>query len=121
MSEHHIVHVEFSAQDLEAAGKFYSDLFGWEVEQIPEMDYAMYDTGGEIGGGFNPVSESYPAGSVLAHVSTDDIEATLAKAESLGASIVVPKTEIPDTGWFGVFSDPTGNMIGLYTPLPKES
>ena len=121
MSEHHIVHVEFSAQDREAAGKFYSDLFGWKVEQIPEMDYALYDTGGEVGGGFNPVSESIPAGSVIANISTDDIDATLAKAESLGAKIIVPKTEIPDIGWFGIFSDPTGNMIGLYTPLPKES
>jgi predicted enzyme related to lactoylglutathione lyase len=28
---------------------------------------------------------------------------------------VVPKTEIPGIGWFGVFTDPTGNKVGLYT------
>ena len=121
MSEHHIVHVEFSAQDREAAGKFYSDLFGWKIQQYPEMNYATFDTGEKAGGGFNPVSETNPAGSVLVHVSTDDIDATLAKAEALGAKIVLPKTEIPDTGWFGIFSDPTGNMVALYTPLQKES
>ena len=121
MSEHHIVHVEFSAQDLGAAGKFYSDLFGWKIQQIPEMNYATYDTGEKVGGGFNPVSESNPAGSVLVHVSTDDIDATLAKAESLGAKIVFPKTDIPNIGWFDIFSDPTGNMVALYTPLPDQS
>ena len=121
MSEHHIVHVEFSAQDREAAGKFYSDLFGWKIQQYPEMNYATFDTGEKAGGGFNPVSETNPAGSVLVHVSTDDIDATLAKAEALGAKIVLTKTEIPDTGWFGIFSDPTSNMVALYTPLQKES
>lgn len=121
MSEHNIVHVEFSAQDREAAGKFYSDLFGWKVQQMPEMDYAMYDTGSDVGGGFNPVSENNPAGTTLAHVSTDDIDASLAKAESLGGKIVTPKTEIPGYGWFGLFSDQTGNIVGLFTPLPESS
>ena len=38
MSNHHVVHVEFSAQDREAAGKFYRELFGWEIVQMPEMN-----------------------------------------------------------------------------------
>ncbi len=57
----------------------------------------------------------------MVYISTDDIDASLAKAESLGGKIVLPKSEIPDTGWFGFFSDPTGNVVGLYTPLQKES
>ncbi len=121
MSEHHIVHVEFSAQDLEATGKFFSELFGWEVVQMPEMNYATFDSGDNVGGGFNPVSESNPVGTVIVYVGTDDIDASLAKAESLGAKIIMPKAEIPETGWFGLFSDPTGNVIGLYTALQKES
>lgn len=120
MSEHHVVHIEFSAQDREATGKFYSDLFGWEVAQMPEMNYATFDTGNNVGGGFNPVNENNPAGTVLVYIGTDDIDASLAKAESLGGKIVTPKTEIPGTGWFGFFSDPTGNMVGLYTPLESE-
>jgi predicted enzyme related to lactoylglutathione lyase len=103
MSEHHVVHVEFSAQDREAAG----------------MNYTTFDTG-DVGGGFNPVSENNPAGTVLVYIGTDDIDASLAKAESLGGRTVTPKTEIPGTGWFGFFSDPTGNMIGLFTALESE-
>ena len=53
---------------------------------------------------------------MLVYVGTDDIEASLAKAESLGGSTIVPKTEIPGQGWFAVFTDPTGNRMALYTP-----
>jgi predicted enzyme related to lactoylglutathione lyase len=48
-------------------------------------------------------------------VLTDDIESTLAKVEELGGQTVTPKTEIPDMGWFAVFKDPQGNLIGLFT------
>jgi predicted enzyme related to lactoylglutathione lyase len=34
MSKHPIVHVEISARDLEAAGKFYADVFDWKVKYI---------------------------------------------------------------------------------------
>lgn len=121
MSEHHVVHVEFSAKDLEAMGNFYRDLFGWEIVQIPEMNYATFETGDNTGGGFNPVSDTNPAGTVLVYIGTDDIDASLAKAESLGGKVVLQKTEIPETGWFGFFSDITGNVVGLYTPLEKET
>lgn len=119
MSEHPIVHVEFSAVDREAAGKFYSELFGWKIEQIPEMNYATFETGEGVGGGFNPVQENNPAGTVIVYVATDDIDSTLARAEMLGGKTMVPKSEIPGMGWFGLFSDPSGNQVGLYTAMPQ--
>ena len=117
MSKHPVVHIEFSAENLESAGKFYTDLFDWKVTQMPEMDYAMFESQEDFGGGLNPVQENNPAGTVMVYVGTEDIEATLAKAESLGAMTVVPKSEIPDMGWFAMFRDPTGNVIGLYKAL----
>lgn len=122
MSNHPIVHVEISANDREVAGKFYAELFGWNVQQMPEMNYAMFDYGIEgVGGGLNPVQENNPAGTVIVYVDTDDIEADLAKVEKLGGKIVTPKTEIPGMGWFGMFNDPTGNLIGLYSNLPSPT
>jgi uncharacterized protein len=122
MSKHPIVHVEISANDLQAASKFYGELFGWKIEHIPEMNYATFETGeGEVGGGLNPITDSNPAGTVAVYVNTDDIEASLKKAESLGGKTVFPKTEIPGMGWFGLFSDPTGNVLGLYTTMREQS
>ncbi len=121
MSKHTIIHVEFSTSDREASGKFYSELFGWKVQQIPEMNYATFDTGEGVGGGLNPVQEGYPAGTVAVYVQSDDIEATLEKAEALGGKTIVPKSEIPGVGWFAFFADPTGNQIGLLTTLPESA
>ncbi len=115
MSKHPIVHVEFSAHDPGAAAKFYAELFGWKVTPMPEMNYFTFDAEGGPGGGFPAVGEQFKAGDVLAYVATDDIEASLAKAESLGGKTVVPKTEIPSIGWFAMFADPTGNVVGLFT------
>jgi len=120
MSEHPIVHIEISASDREAAGKFYNQLFGWVITQMPEMNYAMFETPEGIGGGLNPVQENNPAGTVLVYIGTDDIEASLAKVEALGGSTLVPMTEIPGMGWFAIFRDPTGNQIGLYKAMPTE-
>lgn len=120
MSKHEVVHIEFSATDPKGLGKFYADLFGWKTEYDEQMDYVMFDGGDGPGGGLPKVSENMPAGTVMVYVSTDDVDASLAKAESLGAKILTPKTEIPMTGWFGMFADLTGNPVGLYQAMPSE-
>ena len=67
------------------------------------------------------VSETYAAGTVSVYVHTDDINATLAKAEALGGKIIVPRSEIPGVAWFAFFADPTGNQVGLLEPLSNQS
>ena len=116
MSEHKFLHLEISAKDRVAAGKFYSDLFGWEVNQNEQMDYASFVDADGLSAGLNPVKEGVPAGSVVPYISCSDVGATLAKAESLGAKAVMTATDIPTVGVIGIFVDPTGNMIGVMTP-----
>lgn len=121
MSNHPIVHIEFAASDQQAAGKFYADLFGWKIQHMPEFNYVTFETGpDEVGGGINPVSEAYPAGTVVFYVGTDDIDATLKKAENLGAQTLMEKTEVPGMGWLAMFRDPGGSMVGLWTSLPMQ-
>lgn len=119
MSKGSIVHVELSSSDRKRDAKFYSDLFGWKITHMDEMNYSMFDPGTEPGGGFAPIGENTAAGSTMAHIETDDIEATLAKIVSLGGKQLYPKTEIPGMGWFAIFADLSGNTVGLYTPLPS--
>jgi predicted enzyme related to lactoylglutathione lyase len=118
MSVHPIVHIEFSAADLEAAGRFYSTVFGWRVVQMPEMHYATFEDGA-AGGGFNPLTPESPAGTVLVYIATEDIDATLKQITAQGGKVLQTKTEIAGYGWFGVFADPTGNRVGLYTRRPR--
>ena len=125
MGKHSIVHVELPASDPKEAAQFYRDLFGWDTGATPTGagEYWAFRPDEQPGGGFNPVGEGglgpVEPGDVLVYISTDDIDATLAKAESLGAKTVTSKTEIPGIGWWGMFSDPTGNKIGLFTGTPQ--
>ncbi len=121
MSNHPIVHVEFSTRDRAESARFYGEIFDWKIQDMPEMNYTTFDPGTPPGGGFNPVGEMAKAGDVFVYILTDDIEATLAQVEKRGGKTVAPKSEIPGMGWFGVFSDPTGNMVGLYTSMGEPS
>src|SRR5690242_1337086 len=122
MPAHPIVHVEIPANDPRAASTFYADAFGWQIQVAPEFDYHMFQAEGGPAGGFVTVGSStdggamaYQPGEVLIYLGSEDIDADLRKVERLGGTVVVPKTEIPQTGWFGVFTDPTGNKVGLFT------
>lgn len=115
MAKHEIVHVEIPASDPNAAGTFYSELFGWKTTNHEGMDYTMFDPGSGPGGGFPNITHGFEVGHVLIHVQTDDIDASLSKATSLGGKTQIEKTEIPGIGWYAIFTDPTGNSIGLYT------
>ncbi len=117
MSDHPIVHIEFSAINTEETARFYSNVFGWQTQQMPKMDYVGFEAEGGPGGGFNPVNEQNPNGTTIVYIATDDIEGDLNKIESLGGKIIVPKSEIPQIGWFAIFSDLSGNQVGLYTSI----
>ena len=45
-----------------------------------------------------------------------DIDAYIAKAESLGGKLVVPRVDIPNYGSFAWISDLDGNTVGLWKP-----
>ncbi|NIS82266.1 MAG: VOC family protein [Anaerolineales bacterium] len=118
MTEHPVVHIEFSAKDPQAASEFYKQVFDWKIEHASEMDYYMFAAEPGPGGGFNTIDgETTQAGDVLVYIQTGDIQATLEAIESLGGKALTPKTEIPNTGWFAIFSDPSGNRVGLYTGM----
>ena len=84
MSKRNVVHVEIPSVDVEAAGKFYQELFGWKIQHVPEMNYTMWEDASGSGGGFPQVSDEAPAGKLLVYIDSDDIEADLRKAVQLG-------------------------------------
>ena len=116
MHDHPIVHIEIPSQDPQAVSHFYAELFGWQVRPLPSMQYVRFQSAEDQTGGFAEVGDSlHPKeGELLVYVKSDDIDGDLKKAEQLGGKILVPNTEIPRTGWYGVFRDPAGNRIGLF-------
>jgi len=107
-----IVHVEFHSNAPEKTKSFLKDVFGWKFEDVPQMNYSMFQPPSAPGGGLQQ-AENLPAG-VIDYVLTEDIETTLRKVTSSGGAVTMPKQEIPGMGWFAVFQDPTGITLALY-------
>lgn len=107
-----VVHFEVLGNDLEKLQAFYSGLFGWRTQEIPEMGYAMVEKEGEgIGGGIGRNPEGGP-GHVTFYVAVDDPQAALDRAEELGGTTVMPVTELPQVT-IALFADPEGHVVGL--------
>ena len=72
---------------------------------------------------FSPVNEEQGVmpGSVLVYVDVSDVDATIARAEELGATIYMDKTEIPTVGWMALFGDPGGNRIAVMQRMPQPT
>jgi hypothetical protein len=117
MPKRNIVHIEIPTRNAQESGQFYQKLFGWKITPVPEMNYTMWEPEAMPGGGFNPLGEETKVGDVIIYVDSADIDADLKKAVKLGGKLVKAKSEIPTVGWFGVFEDPTGNTIALYSSL----
>ncbi len=125
MSNHPIVHIEIPSDNPQATSTFYKNAFDWNIQIPPGFeDYPMFQAEGGPAGGFNTVGDlhgvSIKPGDVLIYISTDNIEASLASVEKHGGKTLVGKTEIPQVGWFAIFSDPAGNKIGLFNTTPAQ-
>lgn len=116
------VHIEFASANPARTRKFLEDVFAWKFQDIPEMNYAMYDAGSGPGGGIMSPMEGQGPG-ILNYLLSTDIDRDLAKIESAGGAVLVPKMEIPNMGWWAGFREPTGLMLALYqskqAPRPR--
>ena len=120
MTKRNIVHIVIPTSDRVKSGKFYEQLFGWKITHDDKMNYTLWEPTTGPGGGFTMLDETTKVGNILIHVASDDIEADLKKVEKLGGKVFRHKSEIPGIGWWGVFTDPTENMIALYTDMRPD-
>ncbi len=110
-----VVHFEISGRDYKKSIEFYKHLFDWKVEEWAAFPYGMVQPEGErsIGGGIGPVQDGQQP-SVTFYIMVDDLQAYLNKAEQLGGRTIVPPSPIPGVGSMAMFSDPDGNILGLF-------
>ena len=114
MASGEITHVELPSDDFDRAQRFYSGLFGWEMQQVPEMpDYAMFRSGpGESGGAIGLRGQTAPERMRIYW------RRTLEEMDLLGGSIAVEITDVPGMGRYAAIVDTEGNEIGLWEALP---
>jgi predicted enzyme related to lactoylglutathione lyase len=110
-----IILFEIGGRDRDRSANFYSQLFDWKIKPQGPVQFIEPPPPGGIPGHITSLGHD-PQNYVTIYVEVDDIEASLAKAESLGGTVAVRPIEIPN-GTFAWFKDPDGNVIGLWQPL----
>ena len=110
---------ELATTDLDAAKKFYTELFGWQLKdsQAAGMVYHEIVVGSQHIGGLYQMGPEFGGAPAhwVAYVSVDDVDASARRVEELGGKVCVPPTDIPNTGRFCVINDPAGATISLVT------
>ena len=120
-----VVHFEIPADDTKRAQKFYSEIFGWGMQEFPmgDMTYIVTRTtevddkqmplkAGAINGGIfaRPANAPNP----VLYISVASIEDALKKVTAAGGKIITPMTPIPNMGSYARFTDTEGNVMALW-------
>lgn len=114
---------ELTTPDAEASKKFYPRFTGWGTQPF-DNDYEMWTTGGVPFAGIFRLTDQLRQQGVppnwMAYVEADDVDATVNKAKSLGATVMAGPGDIPDVGRYAVLTDPQGAAFGVYKSVRQS-
>lgn len=109
---------ELMTEDVEGAKKFYAALLGWSVQEYPMEEggtYWIMKAGEEEVGGIMqtpPEAKGVPPYWGV-YITVDDVDATVKKAQTLGAQILAGPMDIPKVGRFATLRDPQGAVFAV--------
>lgn len=122
-----VVHFEIQAEDPQRAAKFYTDVFGWQIEKwdSPDMEYWMVMTAeknskepGINGGLLRRPAKTPPhecgTNAFVCTMQVENFDATAEKIISAGGIVAMPKFAIAKMAWQGYFIDTEGNTFGVH-------
>ncbi|MFH1331011.1 MAG: VOC family protein [Actinomycetota bacterium] len=117
-----VVWCELQTRDVEAAGAFYTRVFGWsrETADMPGGPYGLFKDGEAQQAGLMAITpamgEVPPNWSIYFQV--DDADATAATATVAGGDVVVPIMPIPNVGRVAVLRSADGAHFSILEPGP---
>lgn len=118
-----VVHFEIPTDDMERAKEFYEKSFGWQMQDMPEMNYVLVRTvevderqmpkeTGAINGGIFKRNDMIPAPTFS--ISVKNIDEAMEKVKSSGGTILKGKTPVGTMGFVSYFKDTEGNILSLW-------
>ena len=126
-----VCHFEIPYGDKDRAAKFYQDVFGWQISDVPmEMPYSFVITTevdekscpkepGGINGGMCPRDDEGGSRTPVVVIEVESCEQRVADVEAAGGSKVVGPVQVGDIGIYAQVKDPEDNIVGLWQPLGK--
>jgi len=126
-----VVHFEMPYDDQARMSAFYEQAFGWQTQALgegmgnyvlattTETDEGRPKTPGAINGGFFPKKADWPAQHPSVVIAVDNINASIAKVQRAGGTVLGEPMEIPGVGMYVSFMDTEGNRVSILQPLPR--
>lgn len=114
--------IDLATTDLDGAKAFYTGLFGWTAADMPSPQgiYTMFSKDGALVAAAYEMSPDMVANQIPPHwatyISVADVDATLAKVEASGGTIVQPAYDIPGSGRTAAVQDPAAAVFALWEP-----
>lgn len=110
--------VDLGSPDIKAAATFYSQLFGWEAQDLgPEAGgYTMFTLDGKQVAAVGPLMMEGQPTAWSTYISSDDADATARKVEEAGGRVLAPPMDVMDQGRLAVFMDPAGAAFSIWQP-----
>jgi uncharacterized protein len=113
---HVIDYIEFAVDDLEQSKAFYAKALGWAFNDYgPDYAGIKNPTTGVEFGGLSPQPVASRGEGVLALIRTDDADAALTSVMEAGGRVHLAMHDYPGGRRF-TFTDPSGNVLGVYEP-----
>jgi predicted enzyme related to lactoylglutathione lyase len=115
---------ELGTTDADGAQRFYEEVFGWATKDMGSDfgGYRIFDRAGGTGQGVAGLmqnqNENIPA-MWTPYVGVEDTDATCAKAQELGATVIVEPMDVPTVGRFAILQDPQGAVFGIIRGEPS--
>jgi len=114
-----ICYIEIPAFDIGISSSFYKKVFGWKIRQRSDGQTAFDDSVGEVSGAWVTGRCASTFAGLLTYIMVDNISATLEAILANGGKIVQP-LGVDSPELTARFSDPAGNIFGLYQEPGKE-
>jgi len=111
-----IVWFEIPADNVERAKSFYGALFGWKIEKFPgPMEYWHIDTGGpDAAADGGMMKRQQPQQGITNYINVASVDQYAARVQKLGGKICMPKTAVPQMGYFAICQDTENNTFALW-------
>ena len=117
-----VVHWELLSKDPAKVSAFYEKVFAWKVQNMPEINYRLVETGGEGGINGGIIKPEHPEpwpGNMTVYINVDDLAAYRKKIVEAGGKILIEEQQVPGMGTLSLFTDPDGRMMGLWKASKK--
>jgi predicted enzyme related to lactoylglutathione lyase len=108
------VWIDLASSDPSASHRFYSSLFGWDVEVSPDPQYGGYalaKIGGKDVAGIGPKQTPEAPDAWMIYIGTADLDELSRRAAQAGGTVVSQPFAVGDQGRMAVFQDPSGAFI----------